>query len=608
MTQFKTTIIMTKNIIISIINNVLNILQQILLLIEQSTECELNILNIPKFEIPNHTLFFDDFEHLFDFSLKIDQYVDNTIGYLFSKRLFNNMTYNDKKKWSKNKGLNKKKQNDEFYTFLTEKIASKFTPKFYDLEKHVNILYVNNNCTYEYITKVYNRLAESDKDVFLKKMLLSYENNHLILNNKELLIELKKRNILNKKIHAISWMIMYHKELSNNNHNYNYQTLFDLDTVTHLPVLDDIKSIYSEDRIRSVYVPTFIGNTKYYKIFANNKITKKTTNPFSTTEKFKNHLKHFITFKNFDIFEDINFKDYRMHVVGSCILACSQNHNDDDFHSYIIKNFNDSDIDLMFTQIDTEEEFYSIVIDVYDKICSNIIKYTNEDCHLEPINVVNYTISKDFLESILPPKYNIKDVNQSLCNNDDNLKKNLYDYYLNYMKRNNKISQINNYSQLNIKLKLNTHLDEHVEYYKKFSIASPALRSKLELFRVQYADHIQSVSRFHLPCVRGFYDGNRIKLHPSCVCAIMSNINVDYKFSMKEPIDIIWKYVKRGFGIVLNSSECKYLTKKLNDKYNTITITNYSSDVINTINMLPIEDDIYDKKDKSFKLKTSNLI
>ena len=91
----------------------------------------------------------------------------------------------------------------------------------------------------------------------------------------------------------------------------------------------------------------------------------------------------------------------------------------------------------------------------------------------------------------------------------------------------------------------------------KFRISSPYLPHNFELFQTKYPEFFATVSRFHLPIVRSYYDGNNIYMTPSCITACMTLINIDYKYfaGSKDPIEIINKYRMRGFGTILNEKE-----------------------------------------------------
>lgn len=91
----------------------------------------------------------------------------------------------------------------------------------------------------------------------------------------------------------------------------------------------------------------------------------------------------------------------------------------------------------------------------------------------------------------------------------------------------------------------------------KFKIRSPHLSHCIEIFRTRYQDYFSVVSKFHLGCVRGYYDGENVHLLPSCITALMTMTNMDYKYfaGIRDPIDIISKYKMRGFGTIINEKE-----------------------------------------------------
>jgi len=91
----------------------------------------------------------------------------------------------------------------------------------------------------------------------------------------------------------------------------------------------------------------------------------------------------------------------------------------------------------------------------------------------------------------------------------------------------------------------------------KFRIVSSFLPHNFELFRIKYQSYFSTVSRFHLPIVRAYYDGNKTYVLPSCISACMTMMNLDYKYfaGSKDPIEIINKYRMRGYGTYLNGKE-----------------------------------------------------
>jgi len=90
----------------------------------------------------------------------------------------------------------------------------------------------------------------------------------------------------------------------------------------------------------------------------------------------------------------------------------------------------------------------------------------------------------------------------------------------------------------------------------KYNISSPYMRRNLEVFKIKYT-FLATVSRFHLPCVRGYYDGTTVYLLPSAISALITNKCIDYKYfaGVRSPFEIILKYVFRGYSIILNKKE-----------------------------------------------------
>ena len=98
----------------------------------------------------------------------------------------------------------------------------------------------------------------------------------------------------------------------------------------------------------------------------------------------------------------------------------------------------------------------------------------------------------------------------------------------------------------------------------------------MEFFVANGDDFFSLVSKFHLPCVRAYYDGDNVYMTPSCVTAHLTYMNIDYKYfsGSNDPISIILKNRMRGFGTFLNFKEInqllKYIAKvnKWNNLYN----------------------------------------
>ena len=64
---------------------------------------------------------------------------------------------------------------------------------------------------------------------------------------------------------------------------------------------------------------------------------------------------------------------------------------------------------------------------------------------------------------------------------------------------------------------------------------------------------------FILLYLRAYYTGNNIYMLPSCISALMTFINFDFKYwAGKHPYELIKKYRSRGFAILLNNKEKNY--------------------------------------------------
>ncbi|AYV85133.1 MAG: hypothetical protein Satyrvirus4_30 [Satyrvirus sp.] len=91
----------------------------------------------------------------------------------------------------------------------------------------------------------------------------------------------------------------------------------------------------------------------------------------------------------------------------------------------------------------------------------------------------------------------------------------------------------------------------------KYKITSKYLAHPFEVFRISNEEFFSCISRFHLPCVRSYYDGTTCYMLPSSITAYQTFTNIDFKYFVGsyDPISIIDKYRKRGYGTILNKSE-----------------------------------------------------
>lgn len=93
----------------------------------------------------------------------------------------------------------------------------------------------------------------------------------------------------------------------------------------------------------------------------------------------------------------------------------------------------------------------------------------------------------------------------------------------------------------------------------KYKIESSKLKRTVEIFKIDVTDPFNTVARFHKPCVRAYLQGDTFYMLPSFITAMMTMINIDYKYfaGSRDPIEIINKYGMRGYSVILNANEKK---------------------------------------------------
>jgi len=359
---------------------------------------------------------------------------------------------------------------------------------------------------------------------------------------------------------------------------------------------------------------------------------KKRFNLFTTGNETKN------------IFDSINWNNFA--VSGSVIPAClmkksplidlvkhAEQNDNDNMKTYFGHYYSNSDIDLMCNT--------SSVFDFMDKfeliirqINKNIYKTDEFKLTIEPKKTLALIIHCDYI------KLKLDEINQKLNTNYDlnniieniaqqNIKEYFYDIYTNYKNIRNEAQKLkftkdnilyNHFYNLVSIDEMNIYIVDNFtqtdftensdnEYYQcvndfkspedkvsyelnkilfkisesiKFKIHSKKMLHSIEAFQVKGDSFYSVITKFHLPCVRAYYNGETVKILPSCLTAMMTGINIDYKYfaGIRDPIDIINKYRMRGFGILLNDTEKQhmlYYNSKLNNTLNNIFNVNIRS-------------------------------
>lgn len=93
----------------------------------------------------------------------------------------------------------------------------------------------------------------------------------------------------------------------------------------------------------------------------------------------------------------------------------------------------------------------------------------------------------------------------------------------------------------------------------KYKITSEKFKRPIEIFMINPSDPFNAVARFHMPCVRAYLQGGTFYMIPSFITAMMTMINIDYKYfaGSRDPITIINKYMMRAYSLILNPNEKK---------------------------------------------------
>ena len=525
------------------------------------------------------------------FTFQTNRITDKTISQIIIEILNYKTKINDAENYIEKIG-NKKK-----YTDISSVINKKQSKKF--SKDRSNNVFSHND-----INQLFDVLNKQQQFLLFINLMISKKYAHLVINNKYIL-DLMNENIIKYKqliryLLSYTWIQFYFDECLQNSFTKTTDNhIFDIDTASKLPIYP---FIYDEPRLNP-YMPILVtmhdlkpysnlGGIPTYNLFE----TKLNNNGIVSLEGFKERFNIFCTGNiDNDLFDNINFDKYKIGITGSVITACVQKEHplmtrlvkgrtmNEHFNNYFNEYYALSDIDIMM-KTKCEFKFIDNVKEIYLHIVANISKFSG--------------LEKEFLFS-----------NVKLCLNklsylfvsEDFIKKNIYNLIddkisdkLNYIKEHidqEHIKELFKPHYLNEQLKYLAHMtndtynsldypeiftqecdfkifinnqnltknfkDIDIEVTYKYKITSPHLNHALEIFSIKYDDFMGLVSGFHLPCVRGYYNGSNVFLTPSCISAHLTYMNIDYKYmvSGKDPIEILNKNRMRGFGTWLNKKE-----------------------------------------------------
>lgn len=475
-----------------------------------------------------------------------------------------------------------------------------------------------NKLSNDYISDIFNNLdTEKLKYDMLHNFMISKDYCHLIVNNKNILENSK--DIINKYLHVFkytfgySWLTLYLEEcLARSKSVKSSRFTFDIHTANKLPVFPftytDIK--------QNPYVTALIDDIEITQNNIFGLSFKENYDGYGVTDMdtFKLRLNIFMSGDpNVDPLKDLDWT--RFAISGSAIPACLQkrsllldgcvskeNNNEIvGFKNYINKYYSGSDIDLMsnepnlvtyLTNVNTVYNLLKQNLNASDSdmryefvknFAVSITKYFFED-YLQDFNTtysMNVTLEefKKMSEEMIFKLYiyqkyiEVKNIMTKKILTPENIKnKFLTEYVIPYGYENMNVYVVDPDSYENYQLQ-----DSEIIYYRndfgktlptkdnkmviKFSesvrIKLFCKNTKIETFRIKDNDFFGTVARFHFPCVRAYYSGDNVYMLPSCITAMMTGLNIEYKYfaGIRNPVDIINKYLQRGFGVLLNKFE-----------------------------------------------------
>lgn len=460
------------------------------------------------------------------------------------------------------------------------------------------------------------------KYILSNNLLVSKDYTHTVINNVNVLKMLKplfeKYPGAYKYSFGYAWLNLYLEEtLYTTKSNKNHRHVFDIATASNLPIFP-----FSMDNLKqNPYIPLLLDDKQINynnSCLPINSIKNYTGYGISDLETFKQRLNLFITKDvNKDIFNGINWSKFALS--GSIIPACLQKlsplldvfnklYEDKNiaFTEFINKYYATSDIDIMCNS----KSFYDFLDEGYNvfNIIKNNINANETNSKIETICSFGISVTKEFFIDTLKDfnaKYNLAWSLQDYLNNinDERVKEYLYKIYVEYkikkieeFKQNNFITHVlreeitkiipydkislyyveydlnsikylretefvlnrNDFSDITYDTKNNIRVIKFSENFR-FKFHFDSINRQIEYFKIGSEDFFNLVGKFHLPCVRAYYQGNNVYMLPSCITALMTGINIEYKYfaGIRNPVEIINKYMQRGYGVVLNAEELR---------------------------------------------------
>lgn len=284
---------------------------------------------------------------------------------------------------------------------------------------------------------------------------------------------------------------------------------------------------------------------------------------FSNILDFIDHVKNMRStiHKNIQNNNNISINESEIHIIPNKTLAIYINSQllkqkcDDGtvpyIYDYIVKNTTNNDVKLYFYEMYLGKKIQSNINN--SKILGNKINddqyfEINKMCTIDKITI----IINDHISEVEVQSHRSPEMNSGL----DQV------YYI----MNNSTDTTNEKSDDD---DFEMHNDVFIKFTEtlKYKITSKYLRHTFEIFRINTEHHFACVARFHLPCVRSYYNGTKCYLLPSAITSYHTFTNIDFKYFVgsHDPINIIDKYRNRGYSTILNKQEIALYLLYLSD-------------------------------------------
>ena len=261
--------------------------------------------------------------------------------------------------------------------------------------------------------------------------------------------------------------------------------------------------------------------------------------------------------KRFDIFTESIFDnlewcgaDHKTAVVGSTIAACAIKNPlehycesaEDYFNSYYPRNFKTrvSENDIMKKPCAESIFFKEMKISKKGK---ERIEDDEEEENEE---------DEEKNDNVTEPQNSACDIDLMVCCAIENFTSIAERHFANIRKT---VADFNRNITLTI---------ERVETENKFKFCIKGLGRNIDLFHV--ADIPSVIVKFHLDCVRAWYDGSDVYCFPTFVTAAYTGLNVNMRWTSnkKDIRDVVMKYFRRGFGTFMSMVDYDNIKKYIN--------------------------------------------